>query len=87
MMKCHARVDEGSGLVHTTTVTAANEYDITQAAKLIREDDEVMYGDAAYIGIENRPEVTSSEHLSSIDYRINRRLGRLSHISNNAIDW
>lgn len=43
-MKCHVGVDAGSGLAHTITVTAANEHDITQAAALIREDDEVVYG-------------------------------------------
>lgn len=38
-MKCHIGVDAGSGLVHTMTVTAANEHDITETAKLLREDD------------------------------------------------
>ena len=33
-MKCHIGVDAGSGLVHTMTVTAANEHDITQTAEL-----------------------------------------------------
>ena len=51
-MKCHIGVDSGSGLVHTITVTAANEYDITQAAALIREDDEVAYGDSGYLGLQ-----------------------------------
>ena len=59
-MKCHIGVDAGSGLVHTITVTAANEHDITQAAALIREDDEVVYGDSGYLGIQKRPEVTSA---------------------------
>ena len=86
-MKCHIGVDAGSGLVHTITVTAANEHDITQAAALIREDDEVVYGDAGYLGIHKRPEVACDEHLSSIDYRINRRPGKLPHVSDNAIDW
>ncbi len=72
-MKCHIGVDAGSGLIHTITVTAANEHDITQAAALIREDDEVVYGDAGYPGIHKRPEAACDEHLSSIDYRINRR--------------
>ncbi len=31
-MKCHIGVDAGSGLVHTITVTPANDHDITQAA-------------------------------------------------------
>ena len=86
-MKCHIGVDAGSGLVHTITVTAANEHDITQAAALIREDDEVVYGDSGYLGIQKRPEVTSDEHLASIDYRINRRPGSLPKVSDNAIDW
>ena len=86
-MKCHIGVDAGSGLVHTITVTAANEHDITQAAALIREDDEVVYGDSGYLGIQKRPEITSDAHLSSIDYRINRRPGKLPHVSDNAIDW
>ena len=49
-MKCHIGVDAGSGLVHTITVTAANEHDITQTANLLREDDEVVYGDSGYLG-------------------------------------
>ena len=54
-MKCHIGVDAGSGLVHTITVTAANEHDITQAAALIREDDEVVYGDPAIWGFRSVP--------------------------------
>ena len=86
-MKCHIGVDAGSGLVHTMTVTAANTHDITQAAALIREDDEVVYGDAGYLGIQKRPEIACDKHLSSIDYRMNRRPGKLPHVSDNAIDW
>lgn len=66
-MKCHAGVDAGSGLVHTIEVTAANVHDINVTAKLIREDDEVVYGDSGYLGIEKREEIQSDEHLSAID--------------------
>ncbi len=86
-MKCHVGVDAFSGLVHTITVTAANAHDITQAANLIREDDEVVYGDSAYLGIQKRPEVAGDEHLSRIEYRINRRPGSLSRVSDGAMDW
>ena len=86
-MKCHIGVDAGSGLVHTMTVTAANEHDITQAANLLREDDEVVYGDSGYLGIQKRPEIASNEHLASIDYRINRRPSSIPRVSDNAIDW
>ena len=72
-MKIHSGVDAGSGYVHTVTATAANVHDINEAHKLIREDDEVMYGDSGYIGIEERPEIKADEHLSAIDYRINAK--------------
>jgi len=86
-MKCHAGVDAGSGLVHTIEVTAANVHDINVAADLIREDDEVVYGDSGYLGIEKREEIQSDEHLFAIEYRINRRPGTLPKVSDNAIDW
>lgn len=77
-MKAHIGVDAGSGYTHTLTVTPANAHDITQASELIREDDETVYGDAGFIGIEKRPEILSDEKKSRIDYRINRRPGTLS---------
>ena len=86
-MKCHIGVDAGSGLVHTMTVTAANEHDITETAKLLREDDRVVYGDSGYLGVQKRPETTSNEHFSKIDFRINRRPSSLPQVSGNAIDW
>ena len=51
-MKCNIGVDACSGLVHTITVTAANVHDITQTEKLLREDDEVVYGDSGYLGVQ-----------------------------------
>lgn len=86
-MKCHTGVDAGSGFVHTVEVTAANVHDVTVAAKLLREDDEVVYGDSAYLGLEKRDEIKNDLQLSTIEYRINRRPGRLPKGSDNAIDW
>ena len=86
-MKCHIGVDAGSGLVHTITATAANIHDINEASKLIREDDEIVYGDSGYLGIENREEISSDEHLSSVEYRINRRPGKIQKVSDQAINW
>jgi len=86
-MKCHAGVDAGSGLVHDITVTAANVHDITQTANLIREDDEVVYGDSGYLGVEKRPEIVNDEHLSQVEFRINRRPKSLPKVSENSIDW
>ena len=86
-MKCHIGVDAGTGLVHSMTVTAANVSDIQETANLLREDDEVVYGDAGYVGVGKRPEIANDEHFSQIDFRINRRPGKLPRVSDNAIDW
>ena len=86
-MKCHIGVDAFSGLVHTIEVTPANTHDITVASKLIREDDEVVYGDSGYLGLEKREGIVSDEHLSSIEYRINRRPSSLQKVSDSSIDW
>ena len=83
-MKCHVGVDAGTGYVHTIEVTPANVHDVTVSTDLLREDDEVVYGDSDYLGIEKRPEVANDEHLSYIDYRINLRLGRFPKVSDNA---
>jgi IS5 family transposase len=86
-MKCHAGADAGSGYVHSLEFTAANEHDVTVASKLIREDDEVSYGDSGYTGIEKREEIASNEHLSKISYRINRRRGGVQKVPADFINW
>ena len=65
-MKCHIGIDAGSGLVHTIVTTSANVHDVTAASELIREDDEVVYGDSGYLGIQKRQEVSKDEHLSPL---------------------
>ena len=62
-------------------------HDVTVAHGLIREDDEVVYGDSAYLGLEMRMEVVNDEHLSSIECRVNLRPGSFPKVSDNAIDW
>ena len=72
-MKAHIGTDAGTGYIHSVTATAANVHDITEAPKLIREDDEVVYGDSGYLGIEKREEIKDDVKKSKIEYRINRR--------------
>lgn len=86
-MKCHIGVDAGTGYVHTVTATSANVHDITEAHNLLREDDEVVYGDSGYIGIEKREEIKNDENLSKIDFRITRRPKSLPKVSDNSMDW
>jgi IS5 family transposase len=71
--KLHIGTDAGTGYIHSLDMTAANVADITMAAGLLREDDEVMYGDSAYSGMEKRDEIKNDAHLASIDYRANSK--------------
>ena len=41
-----------SGMVHSITAAVANVHDICEAHKLIRTEDEIVYEDAGYLGIE-----------------------------------
>lgn len=86
-MKVHAGVDSGSGYVHTITGTAANVHDINEAASLIRKDDEVVYGDSGYLGIEKREEIQNDDHFSQVEYRINQRPSSLKMKICDGINW
>lgn len=72
-MKVHTGVDAGSGYVHTVNATSANVADIVETHNLVRKDDNVVYGDSGYLGVEKRDEIKNDAHLSKVDYRINRR--------------
>jgi IS5 family transposase len=82
-MKAHIGADAVSGYVHTVTATAANVHDITEAPKLIRSDDRVIYGDSGYTGLSKRPEINEDGQKRSIDYRISLRFGKLRHHKGN----
>ena len=71
--RLHVGTDAGTGYIHSVEVTAANVSEREVVPKLIREDDEVLYGDAGYTGLAKRPEFKANAHLSSIDYRVNTR--------------
>jgi IS5 family transposase len=47
-MKIHVGADVNSGAVHSVTVTPANTADIAELPNLLREDDQVIFGDAGY---------------------------------------
>jgi IS5 family transposase len=87
-MKAHIGVDAGTGYVVNVEATPANVHDVTIASKLIREDDDVVYGDSGYLGLDKREEIVSNEHLSNISYEINRRPGALRKKDDNGgQDW
>ena len=72
-MKVHSGVDAGSGYVHTITGTAASVHDVNEAEHLLREDDEVMYGDSGYLNAAKHMGSIDEERLSSMEFRINVR--------------
>lgn len=72
--KAHIGVDKESGLVHTVKVTAANEHDVTVTSELLTGDEEKVYGDSGYLGVEKRPEAPKKNKAGkSVHYKINRR--------------
>jgi IS5 family transposase len=52
-------------------VTGANVHGLDAADKLIRKDDDFVNVDAGYM----RDEIQKDEHLTYVDYRINKRKG------------
>lgn len=47
-MKVHIGSDVDSNAIHSATVTSANIADISEMPELLREEDEVVFGDAGY---------------------------------------
>lgn len=93
-MKAHTGVDAGSGAVVNTAYTAANEHDITQASTCYREDDDVRYGDAAFIGVEKRREMELSDDFNrdkrtkeKVEYRISKRPKTRTEKHDYPINW
>jgi IS5 family transposase len=67
-MKAHIGVDAESGLVHTVTTTAANAHDVTQAHALLHGQEEVVFADSGYRGVEKRQEVQDMH--ADVDWQI-----------------
>ncbi|WP_371876981.1 IS5 family transposase [Microbulbifer sp. 2205BS26-8] len=79
-MKMHIGVDDGLGLIHSIETTGANEHDITRAEKLLHGDEQRVWGDAGYLGIEKR-----SEHEGrDVDWHIAMRPGRRRKLAKNS---
>lgn len=55
-MKLHVGVDDAIGLVHSLHTTAANEADVSAAGGLLHGEEQRVWADAGYRGIERRPE-------------------------------
>ena len=74
-MKGHVGVDVGSGFIHSLTVTSANVHDVTEAHRLFRKGDHVLYGDSAYSTALRHMEAEGMD-VSGIEVRTTGRNGR-----------
>ena len=79
-MKAHIGVDADSGLVHTVIGTAANVNDVTQGHVLLHGEETVVFADAGYQGLVNRPKA------AGVDGNVAMRLGKRRALNKN-LPW
>ena len=68
-MKAHIGVDAHSGLVHHVHGTAANVADVIQVAELLHGEEDAVYADAGYRGVDKREEHESREVIWQVAAR------------------
>ena len=81
-MRVHIGTDPYYGFVHDIISTAANEAEGKVAAKLLRKDDTVVYGDAGYLKMEKH--VTDGIDRT---YKINRQRGTFKRHYGDGLAW
>lgn len=75
-MKMHIGADDILGLIHTIETTPANVHDINVADKLLHGEEDSVWGDAGYLGIENREEHADRD----VEWNIAMRPGQRSKL-------
>jgi len=75
-------VDAESGWVHTVTTTAANAHDVTQAHALLHGQEEVVFADSGYRGVEKRQEIQDKH--AAVDWQIAMMPGKRKALDKNA---
>jgi len=59
-LKAHIGVDKESGLVHTLATTAANVSDISQTPALLHGQEQDVWLDAGYVGVDKREDMQAA---------------------------
>ena len=59
-MKAHIGVDADSGLVHTVRCSAGNVADVTEGNSLLHGQEQDVFADAGYQGVDKRPDAKGS---------------------------
>lgn len=73
-MKLHIGVDEALGLIHSLETTPANASDINHAHQLLHGEEERVWADAGYTGIEKR------EEHQGVDWLVALRPGKRAQL-------
>ena len=60
-MKAHIGVDAESGLVHSVHVTPANQSDVAHTHEVLHGQEEVVFVDAGYTGVQKRQEIVQAQ--------------------------
>jgi len=76
-MKLHIGVDETLGLIHSVETTPANAHDLNHAGALLHGEEERVWADAGYTGIEKREEHRERE----VDWLVALRPGKRAQLS------
>lgn len=71
-MKMHIGVDDTFGVIHSLESTAANVHDLNVADRLLHGEEDTVWADAGYTGIEKREEHRERD----VDWQIAMRPGR-----------
>ena len=79
-MKMHIGVDDTLGLIHSIDTTAANVHDIVPSGNLLHGDEQRVFGDAGYLGIQKRDE---HKQRKDVDWHIAKRPGTRKTLSAN----
>lgn len=81
-MKMHIGTDDATGCIHSVETTAANAHDITVADQLLHGEEERVWGDAGYVGIEKREEHEDRQ----AEWLIACRPGKLKALAKNSVE-
>jgi IS5 family transposase len=80
-MRARIGIDADSGLVHMVTTTATNGNHITQALALLHGEEEMIFADSGYRGVEKREEI--QEQLPDVDWQIAMTPGKRKALNKN----
>ena len=69
-MKAHIGADAHSGIVHTLSTTPANTHDITQAHALLHGEEQYVFADSGYRGVEKRKEAPQKQAQNKVRWHV-----------------